>query len=116
MVNHVDAFIGLPGGLGSLEEIFTVASWVNLNIHQKPIGLLNVDGFFDYLFVFLADANKHGLISKPVKDIFLTATKAEELLDQLLAFEPKIDPIISKLNWFDSDRGKKRKLDTDLNW
>ena len=115
MVNLANAFIGLPGGLWSLEEIFIVASWANLNIHQKPFGLLNVDGFFDYIFIFLADANKHGLILKSMKDIFLTATKADELLDQLLAFEPKIDPIISKLNWSDSNRGKKRKLDIDLN-
>ena len=64
MVNHADAFIGLPGGLRSLEEIFTVTSRINLNIHQKPIGLLNMDGFFDYLFEFLKDDNKQGLISK----------------------------------------------------
>ena len=115
MVNHADAFIALPGGLGALEEIFTVASLENLNIHQKLIGLLNVDGFFDYLFIFLADANKLGLISKLVKDIFLTVRKTDELLDQLIVFESKIDPIVSKLNWSDSDRGKKRKLDIDLN-
>ena len=107
MVNHADAFIGLPSGLGSLEEIFTVASWANLKIPQKPIGLLNVDEFFYYISIFLADANKLGLISKLVKDIILTARKADELLDQILAYEPKIDPIISKLNWSDNDRGNK---------
>ena len=77
MINHTDAFIGLPGGLGSLEEIFTVASWPNFNFHQKPIGLLNVDVFFYFLFVFLTGANKLGLISKPVKDIFLTVRKSD---------------------------------------
>jgi len=45
MFEHVDAFIALPVGLGTLEEIFHMSSWAQLNIHQKPIGLLNVNGF-----------------------------------------------------------------------
>ena len=115
MINTADAFIALPGGLGTFEEMFTVASWAHLNIHQKPIGLLNIEHFFDFLFVFLAEAKRHEFVTKSVQDIFLTATKADELIDQILAFEPKVDPILSKLNWSDNDRGKKRKLDIDLN-
>jgi len=53
MFNHVDAFIALPGGLGTLEEIFHIFSWAQLNIHQKPIGLLNVNGFYNTLLSFL---------------------------------------------------------------
>jgi hypothetical protein len=45
MFNHADAFIALPGGLGTLEEIFYIFSWAQLHIHHKPIGLLNVNGF-----------------------------------------------------------------------
>ena len=45
MFNHTDAFIALPGGLGTLEEIFHISSWAQLHIHHKPIGLLNVNGF-----------------------------------------------------------------------
>jgi len=45
MFNHADAFIALPGGLGNLEEIFHISSWAQLNIHQKPIGLLNINSF-----------------------------------------------------------------------
>ena len=56
MFNHVDAFIALLGGLGTLEEIFHISSWAQLNIHQKPIGLLNVNGFYDKLFSFLDQA------------------------------------------------------------
>ena len=107
MVNNADAFIALPGGLGTFEEIFTVASWAHLNIHRKPIGLLNIEHFFDFLFVFLAEAKKQEFVTKSVQDIFLTATKAEELINQILAFEPKVDPILSKLDWSDNDRGKK---------
>ena len=46
MINHADAFIALPGGLGTLEDIIIVASWANLDIHRKPTGLLNVNHFF----------------------------------------------------------------------
>jgi len=53
MFNHADAFIALPGGLGTLEEIFHISSWAQLHIHHKPIGLLNVNSFYDNLLSFL---------------------------------------------------------------
>jgi len=53
MFNHADAFIALPGGLGTLEEIFHIFSWGQLHIHHKPIGLLNVNDFYDNLLSFL---------------------------------------------------------------
>jgi uncharacterized protein (TIGR00730 family) len=56
MFNYADAFIALPGGLGTLEEIFHISSWAQLNIHQKPIGLLNVNGFYNTLLSFLDHA------------------------------------------------------------
>jgi hypothetical protein len=56
MFNHADAFIALPGGLRTLEEIFHISSWAQLHIHHKPIGLLNVNGFYDNLLSFLDQA------------------------------------------------------------
>jgi uncharacterized protein (TIGR00730 family) len=56
MFNHADAFIALPGGLGTLEEIFHISSWAQLHIHHKPIGLLNVNSFYDNLLSFLDQA------------------------------------------------------------
>jgi uncharacterized protein (TIGR00730 family) len=56
MFSHADAFIALPGGLGTLEEIFHISSWAQLHIHHKPIGLLNVNGFYDNLLSFLDQA------------------------------------------------------------
>jgi len=56
MFKHADAFISLPGGLGTLEEIFHISSWAQLHIHHKPIGLLNVNGFYDKLLSFLDQA------------------------------------------------------------
>jgi uncharacterized protein (TIGR00730 family) len=53
MFKHVNAFIALPGGLGTLEEIFHISSWAQLHIHCKPIGLLNVNDFYDKLLSFL---------------------------------------------------------------
>jgi len=54
--NHVDAFVTLPRGLGTLEEVFYISSWAQLHIHHKPIGLLNVNGFYDNLLSFLDHA------------------------------------------------------------
>ena len=101
--------------LGTIKEIFTVLSWANLNIHQKPIRLFNADGFYDFLCVFLDVARRNGFVSKPVKNILFTARTAHDLIDQLLAFKPQIDPIISKINWSDNDRGKKHQINLDLN-
>jgi len=56
MFNYVDAFIALLGGLGTLEEIFHISSWAQLHIYHKPIGLLNVNGFYDNLLSFLDQA------------------------------------------------------------
>ncbi|XVF31695.1 hypothetical protein REPUB_Repub17cG0014200 [Reevesia pubescens] len=53
MMENADAFIALPSGFGALEEIFQIASWAQLNIHKKPIAVLNVNGFYDVCFFFL---------------------------------------------------------------
>jgi uncharacterized protein (TIGR00730 family) len=63
MFNHADAFIALPGGLGTLEEIFHIFSWAQLHIHHKLIGLLNVNGFYDNLLFFLDHAMEHEFLS-----------------------------------------------------
>ena len=59
MLNHADAFIFLPGDLATLEALITLASWVHLHIHQKPIGLLNVNNFYDDFIAFLNHAIKN---------------------------------------------------------
>ena len=56
MFNHVDTFIALPGGLSTLKEIFHISYWTHLHIHRKPIGLLNVNAFYDNLLSFLDQA------------------------------------------------------------
>ncbi|XVE53845.1 hypothetical protein DITRI_Ditri03aG0034400 [Diplodiscus trichospermus] len=93
MLDNSDAFIALPGGIGTLDENFQIASWVQLNIHQKPIGLLNVDGFFNKLLSFLDQAREKNFIPHSARQIFISTSTAEEMIDKLEDFVYKPDPI-----------------------
>ncbi|KAK9222327.1 hypothetical protein WN944_010762 [Citrus x changshan-huyou] len=84
MLNHADAFIFLPGDLATLEALITLitlASWAHLHIHQKPIGLLNVNNFYDGFIAFLNHAIKNYFIPSNAKIFFICAHTANELLD-----------------------------------
>ncbi|XVF38261.1 hypothetical protein REPUB_Repub20aG0085200 [Reevesia pubescens] len=113
MMENADAFIALPGGFGTLEEIFQIASWAQLNIQKKPIGVLNVNGFYDGLFSFLDKAVEQRFISQATRQILVTATTPDQLLDQLQAFVPKPDPALALLDWSTSS-SNKRKLNLTL--
>ncbi|XVE99342.1 hypothetical protein REPUB_Repub03eG0190000 [Reevesia pubescens] len=113
MIANADAFITLPGGFGTLEEIFQIASWSQLNIHQKPIGILNVNGFYDSLYSYL-NAVEQRFISQATRQILVTATTLEQLLDQLQAFVPQRDPAMALLNWEKDSSSKKQKLNLTL--
>ncbi|XVF05115.1 hypothetical protein REPUB_Repub05bG0143900 [Reevesia pubescens] len=113
IMENDDAFIALPGGFGTLEEIFQVASWAQLNIHKKPIGVLNVNGFYDGLFFFLDKAVEQRFISQATRQILITAMTPEQLLDQLQVFVPEPDPALALLDWSTSS-GSKRKLNLTL--
>ncbi|WP_145259446.1 LOG family protein [Calycomorphotria hydatis] len=82
------AFIALPGGFGTLEELFETITWAQLQIHHKPIGLLNVNGYFDALLAFLDHAFETDFIKPIHRKLFVVATTPEEMLDKLDAFEP----------------------------
>jgi hypothetical protein len=99
MFNHVDAFIALPGGLGTLEEIFHISSWAQLHIHDKHIGLLNVNGFYDNMLSFLDQGVEQEFLTSLARQIIIFATTAEQLIDQLQSFIPVIDPSMSRINW-----------------
>ncbi|XVF17317.1 hypothetical protein REPUB_Repub10bG0109900 [Reevesia pubescens] len=114
MIANADAFIALLGGFGTLEEIFQIASWSQLNIHQKSIGILNVNGFYDSLFSFLNHAVEQRFISQATRQILVTATTPEQLLDQLEAFVPQRDPAMALLNWEKDSSSKKQKLNLTL--
>ena len=77
MFNHVDTFIALPGGLGTLEEIFHISSRTQLHIHHKAIGLLNVNGFYDKLLSFLDHAVEQELLISSARQIIISVATAE---------------------------------------
>jgi len=114
MFNHADAFIALPGGLGTLEEIFHISSWAQLHIHHKPIGLLNVNGFYDNLLSFLDQAVEQEFLTSSARQIIISAATAEQLIDQLQSFIPVIDLSMSRINWSTKESRKKLRLDLSL--
>jgi hypothetical protein len=75
-----DAFIALPGGFGTLDELFEVLTWQTLNIHAKPVLLLNTNGFYDKLLEFLDHCVQQGMLSQKKRDIVLVADTADEAL------------------------------------
>jgi uncharacterized protein (TIGR00730 family) len=114
MFNHADVFIALPGGLGTLEEIFHISSWAQLNIHQKPIGLLNVNGFYNTLLSFLDHVVEQQFLTFSARQILIFAATAEQLIDELQSFIPVVDSSMSRLNWSITERRKKLRLDLSL--
>jgi len=83
MFEHVDAFIALPGDLGTLEEIFHISSWAQLNIHQKPKDLLNVNGFYNTLLSFLNHVVEQQFLTFSTRQILISTATAEQLIDEL---------------------------------
>jgi len=114
MFNHTNAFIALPGGLGTLEEIFHISSWAQLHIHHKPIGLLNVNGFYDNLLSFLDQVVEQEFLTSSARQIIISAATAEQLIDQLQSFIPVIDPSMSRINLSTKESRKKLRLDLSL--
>lgn len=82
-----DAFIALPGGFGTLEEVAEVTTWAQLGIHQKPIGLLNVDGYYDALLAFLQRGVEERLLREGSRALLLDANEPAALLAALRAYE-----------------------------
>jgi uncharacterized protein (TIGR00730 family) len=88
MADLSDAFIVLPGGLGTLEEFLEVWTWGQLGLHRKPYGLLNVAGYFDPLLAFLDHAVEERFVSTDHRALLRVADDPEALLDALETYEP----------------------------
>lgn len=99
MARQSDAFIALPGGYGTLEELLEVITWAQLGIHHKPVGLLNVDGYYNSLLTFIDKAVEEGFINPSARRIIVLAPTAQELMDKLEEYEPYHDRVASTLNW-----------------
>ncbi|URE36818.1 Cytokinin riboside 5'-monophosphate phosphoribohydrolase [Musa troglodytarum] len=91
MARQADAFIALPGGYGTLEELLEVITCAQLGIHKKPVGLLNVDGFYNSLLSFLDMAVDEGFISQAARHIIISSHSAKELMGKLEEYVPEYE-------------------------
>lgn len=86
MFDLSDAFVALPGGFGTLEEILEILTWAQLGFHKKPCGLLDVDGYFSSLLLFLDNAVSRGFIKQAHRDMLLVSGDPEEMLERMQAY------------------------------
>lgn len=92
MAELADAFLTLPGGFGTFEELFESVTWAQLGIHRKPLGLLNLAGYFDDLVRFVDHAVAQGFVPAAGRSLVLVDDDPDALLDRLAAFEAPAGP------------------------
>ena len=91
-----DGVIALPGGFGTLDELFEMLTWAQLGLHRKPIAILNVDGYFDALIVFTQTMVDKGLLKEVNQQMLLVSDSIDDLLDKMENYLP---PTVGK--WID---------------
>ncbi len=99
MAELADAFVALPGGIGTLEELIEVYTWSQLGLHRKACGVLNVNGYYDGLAAFLDHAVGEGFLRPQHRAVLTVAADPGELLDRLEAWEP---PTVGK--WLEREQ------------
>jgi hypothetical protein len=88
MFERADAFVALPGGIGTFEELFEIWTWYQLGMHHKPFGLLNVAGYYDPLIAMLDGMVAQGFLNPAVRELLHVGTDAKELLQRLQLLAP----------------------------
>ena len=88
MAELADAFIALPGGFGTLDELFEIITWAQIGLHAKPIGLLNTRRYFDPLLVFLQHVREEGFMYAEHGGLYVHAEEPAELLKALMDYRP----------------------------
>ncbi|XP_004291058.1 PREDICTED: cytokinin riboside 5'-monophosphate phosphoribohydrolase LOG8 [Fragaria vesca subsp. vesca] len=104
MAEESDAFIALPGGYGTLEETLEMITWAQLGIHKKPVGLLNVDGYYDCLLSLFDNGVDEGFIKPAARDIVVYAPTAKELMIKMEQYTPSHQAIASHESWKKAQR------------
>lgn len=98
MSSMADGFIALPGGFGTLEELFEILTWAQLQLIKAPVGVLNWHGYYDHLAVQMQRMVKDGLLKKQNLDLLLQSTDATFMLDEMEKYEEPSESFWSKLN------------------
>ena len=88
MAELADAFVAMPGGIGTLEEFFEIWTWVQLGFIRKPLGLFNVNGYFDPLLAFLDGVTAQGFLHRAHRDMLLISDQPEALLARVEGWRP----------------------------
>ena len=88
MADLSDGFVALPGGLGTLDELFEIYTWAQLGLHRKPIGLMNVEGYFDGLVGFLEHAVAERFVRDDHREMLIVEEEPAPMLERLRSFDP----------------------------
>ena len=108
MADLADAFLALPGGMGTFDELFEILTWAQLGIHRKPIGLLNVDHYFDPLLNMVEHAVREGFVSPAHRQLLIVADTIDEWFSLLaqtarIAAQEPLTPLTSPGSWMGMD-------------
>ncbi|XP_062164183.1 cytokinin riboside 5'-monophosphate phosphoribohydrolase LOG5-like [Alnus glutinosa] len=114
MARYSDCFIALPGGYGTLEELLEVITWAQLGIHDKPVGLLNVEGYYNYLLSFIDKAVDDGFIKPSQRHIVVSASNATELVQKLEEYVPVHDGVVAQAKWEAEQVERNTCFQTDI--
>lgn len=101
MSDLCDGVIALPGGFGTLEELFEMLTWAQLGLHKKPIAILNINGFYDSLIEFTKVMVEKGLLKEVNQQMLLVSDSIDDLLRQMKNY---VAPTVGK--WIDKDNAK----------
>ncbi|KAG6772582.1 hypothetical protein POTOM_023998 [Populus tomentosa] len=99
MAKESDAFIALPGGYGTMEELLEMITWSQLGIHKKPVGLLNVDGYYNCLLALFDNGVEQGFIKPGARDIVVSAPTAKELMEKMEQYTPSHKQVAPRESW-----------------
>jgi len=98
MAELSDGFIAMPGGIGTLEELFEVTTWAQLHLHDKPIGILNIGGYYDALLKFVQQMSNQGFLKPRHASLMMVESDAHQLLDRFAVFETNLShPLLNRV-------------------
>lgn len=86
-----DGVIALPGGFGTMDELFEILTWAQLGLHFKPIGLLNVNNFYNHFIAHLDKMVEEGFLKPSNRSLLIVSSSPEDLLNQMIEYQPKME-------------------------